>query len=175
MLYPWLFSWTSRQFHLSYAFSHAITVPSKIMLIKLGLQLPHKLLEKDMATHSSTLAWRILWMEEPGRLLSVGSPRVGHDWSNLAVAHVIIVTCYILNQIFLEYHCSLENWVPPWRAHLPTLALIVYSKCYQFSSSALGKTSLPLRRNILVFPARPNYGYLLSFTISTFQDLFLIL
>ena len=39
------------------------------------------LLEKEMATHSSTLAWRIPWMEEPGRLQSMGSQRVGHDWA----------------------------------------------------------------------------------------------
>ena len=37
-------------------------------------------LEKDMAPHSSTLAWRIPWMEEPGRLQSMRSRRVGHDW-----------------------------------------------------------------------------------------------
>ena len=37
------------------------------------------LLEKEMATHSSTLAWKILWTEEPGRLQSMGSQRVGHD------------------------------------------------------------------------------------------------
>ena len=36
-------------------------------------------LEKEMATHSSTLAWKILWMEEPGRLLSTGLQRVGHN------------------------------------------------------------------------------------------------
>ena len=36
--------------------------------------------EKEMAPHSSTLAWRIPWMEEPGRLWSMGSQRVGHDW-----------------------------------------------------------------------------------------------
>ena len=36
-------------------------------------------LEEDMATHSSTLAWRIPWMEEPGGLQSMGSQRVGHD------------------------------------------------------------------------------------------------
>ena len=38
-------------------------------------------LEKEMATHSSTLAWRTLWMEEPGRLQSMGLQRVGHDWA----------------------------------------------------------------------------------------------
>ena len=37
-------------------------------------------LEKEMAPHSSTLAWKIPWTEEPGRLQSMGSQRVGHDW-----------------------------------------------------------------------------------------------
>ena len=37
------------------------------------------LLEKEMATHSSILAWKIPWMEDPGRLQSMGSQRVGHD------------------------------------------------------------------------------------------------
>ena len=38
-------------------------------------------LEKEMATHSSTLAWKISWTEEHGRLQSMGSQRVGHDWA----------------------------------------------------------------------------------------------
>ena len=42
----------------------------------LGQEVP---LEKEMATHSSTLAWGIPWREEPGRLKSMGSQRVGHD------------------------------------------------------------------------------------------------
>ena len=37
------------------------------------------LLEKEMATHSSILAWKIPWAEEPGRLQSMGSQRIGHD------------------------------------------------------------------------------------------------
>ena len=36
-------------------------------------------LKKEMATHSSTLAWKIPWIEEPGRLQSIASKRVGHD------------------------------------------------------------------------------------------------
>ena len=43
-------------------------------------------LEKEMATHSSVLAWRISGTREPGGLLSMGSHRVGHDISDLAVA-----------------------------------------------------------------------------------------
>ena len=38
-------------------------------------------LEKEMAIHSSTLAWKIPWTEEPDRLQSLGSQRVGHDWA----------------------------------------------------------------------------------------------
>ena len=38
-------------------------------------------LEKEMTTHSSTLAWGIPWREEPGRLQSMGSQRVRHDWA----------------------------------------------------------------------------------------------
>ena len=43
-------------------------------------------LEKEMATHSSVLTWRMPGTGEPGGLPSLGSHRVGHDWSNLAVA-----------------------------------------------------------------------------------------
>ena len=56
----------------------------------LGDQLDHfkaclyaLLSEKAMAPHSSTLAWKIPWTEEPGRLQSMGSWRVGHDWATL--------------------------------------------------------------------------------------------
>ena len=45
-----------------------------------------QLLEKAMAPHSSTLAWKIPWTGEPGRLPSMGSHRVGHDWGDLAAA-----------------------------------------------------------------------------------------
>ena len=40
---------------------------------------PEDSLEKEMATHSRTLAWKILWMEEPGKLQSMGLQKVGHD------------------------------------------------------------------------------------------------
>ena len=50
-------------------------------------------LEEGMATHSSTLAWRIPWTEEPDRLQSMGLHRVGHDWSNLAAACICGLSC----------------------------------------------------------------------------------
>ena len=45
------------------------------------LTILHIYREKAMAPHSSTLAWKISWVEEPGRLQSMGSRRVGHDWA----------------------------------------------------------------------------------------------
>ena len=55
-------------------------------------------LEKEMATHSSVLAWRIPGMGELGGLLSMGSHRVGHDWSDLAAAAAAAETeCTVIN------------------------------------------------------------------------------
>ena len=49
--------------------------------VNMALNMPSRTsLEKSMATHSSTLAWRVPWTEKPGRLQSIGSLRVGYDW-----------------------------------------------------------------------------------------------
>ena len=53
-------------------------------------QLHFHALEKEMATHSSVLAWRIPGTGEPGGLMSMGSRRVGHDWTDLAAADSIL-------------------------------------------------------------------------------------
>ena len=54
-------------------------------------------LEKEMATHSSILAWRITWTEEPGWLQSMGSQRVGHDRAtslSLSYMSVYVLSCF---------------------------------------------------------------------------------
>ena len=76
-------------------------------------------LEKEMATHSSILAWRIPWMEKRGRLQSTGSQRVGHDWSDLAA-----VLCYWLDEFWTCWSWNpdtlatcwkeLTHWKRPW-------------------------------------------------------------
>ena len=52
------------------------------------------LLEKEMATHSSFLAWKIPWKEEPGRLQSMGSQRVGHDFVTEHTHRELDPTCH---------------------------------------------------------------------------------
>ena len=54
-------------------------------------------LEKEMATHSSVLAWRIPGTGEPGGLSSMGSHRVRHNWSDLAAAAVAAAACWVSN------------------------------------------------------------------------------
>ena len=64
-------------------------------------------LEKEMAIHSSTIAWKIPWTEEPGRLQSMGSQRVRHDWETSP--------CITVQLISLHLFCSLGNsllWQP---------------------------------------------------------------
>ena len=60
-------------------------------------------LEKEMATHSSVLAWRNPGMAEPGRLPSAGLHRIGHDWSNLAAASVVYLVRSSIVYFFYIY------------------------------------------------------------------------
>ena len=72
-------------------------------------------LEKEMATHSSVLAWRIPGIGKPGGLPSMGSHRVGHDWSDLAIAIV-----------YYTIHNTIYNYI--W--HYITAALrLSYDNC----------------------------------------------
>ena len=71
-------------------------------------------LEKEMATHSRILAWRIPWTEEPGGLESMGSQRVGHDW---ATNTFIIIQCpclVFLCLCFIVYFVWYEWCLPPF-------------------------------------------------------------
>ena len=66
-------------------------------------------LEKEVATHSSVLAWRIPGTGEPGGLLSMGSHRVGHDWSNLAAAAAAVLLHYSRDAPRLTLHLDLRK------------------------------------------------------------------
>ena len=69
-----------------HGFSHIGVAKSRTRLSDFPFTFPFHALEKEMATHSSVLAWRIPGKGEPGGLPSMGSHRVGHDRSDLAVA-----------------------------------------------------------------------------------------
>ena len=92
-------------------------------------------LEKEMATHSSILAWRIQWTEEPGGLQSMGSQRVvRHDWvTSLSkqwfkgFPQVELVVKNPPANVGDNKRCRIDSWVGkiPWRREwLPTLVLL---------------------------------------------------
>ena len=56
-------------------------------------------LEKEMANHSSTIAWKIPWTEEPGRLQSMGSQRVGHDLTTLLSLSLLRIKESIVSKV----------------------------------------------------------------------------
>ena len=66
-------------------------------------------LEKDMAIHSSVVAWRIPWTEDPGGLSSTGLQRVRHDWSGLAHAHA--QGCGEVKYIRLSFVSHSESYI----------------------------------------------------------------
>ena len=82
-------------------------------------------LEKEMATHSSTLAWRIPWREEPGRLQSMGLQRVEHDWATSlslsfysTISQIFLFSLrsilYLLSLLCMDIHFLdfLTSWLP---------------------------------------------------------------
>ena len=85
-------------------------------------------LEKAMATHSSVLAWRIPGTGEPGGLLSMGSHRVGHDWSDLAASPNMYRQHTWLDGQTLSYHFLFSIFFSGVnRSSLHKKHLIVYS------------------------------------------------
>ena len=80
-------------------------------------------LEKEMATYSSVLAWRIPGTGEPGGLLSMGSHRVGHNWSDLAAA-VIENASKSGGNVINEYpNHACYKWSHLWLAKLDSLGM----------------------------------------------------
>ena len=79
-------------------------------------------LEKEMATHSNILAWRIPWTGEPGGLPSLGSHRVGHNWSDFTTA-----------ALYLKKHNVYLNFKIFYCLKMPTI-IWDFSKLYLFAS-----------------------------------------
>ena len=124
-------------------------------------------LEKETATHSSILAWRIPRTEEPGRLQSMGSQRVRHDWSDLAqhwMANGESIACGLVVGVFLFIIIILAAEVQ--RAEgLPFLGKQSQASPRLLGTSASlsggglpGNAASPSPRNAKVVPGHQGYG-----------------
>ena len=87
-----LFEWEQRKHMVSLVAQTVKCLPAmwETLVLSLGREDP---LEKEMATLSSTLAWKIPWTEDPGRLQSMGSQIVENNWSDLACTHPSLASC----------------------------------------------------------------------------------
>ena len=95
-------------------------------------------LEKEMATHSSTLAWRIPWMEEPGRLQSMVSQRIWHDGTTSpspAIINYSTYTCNVLPEIVPIWSFSTFCVMPQ---KLQTLDYLGFIQCIKKSLTTQG-------------------------------------
>ena len=89
-------------------------------------------LEKEIAIHSSTLAWKIPWTEEPDRLQSMGSQRVGHDW---ATSHFTLLSEASFIYITSMYVCIRHKWyIRPHRQNILRTNFIKKKKNLHVSS-----------------------------------------
>ena len=112
----------------------------KMWVRSLGWEDP---LEKEMAIHSSILAWRIPWTEEPGGLQSTGSQRIGHDW---AIKHVLyfIWTLFCPQTIkiairfnnFVKWHFIVTLWLKVCNFYL--IDLLNCNKMCLFTTNVRG-------------------------------------
>ena len=100
----------------------------------LFLVVSSKEIEQEIATHSSTLAWKIPWTEEPCKLQSMGLQRVGHDWASLHFTKIIYNPDLppdlfrAVSQRYLRYSLSdYSSHFAPNKTSLTTLMLCTFS------------------------------------------------
>ena len=140
-LWMWLFSlWM--QASLVAQMVKKLPAMQEAQVWSLGLEDP---LEKEMATHSSILAWRIPWTEEPGRLRSMGLQRVRHNWASktftsINVTHFIVsfhnLSFLLLNTGHFEYNnvVTLEMKVFPSSGFI---SCFLYMLCWMWPLKSL--------------------------------------
>ena len=128
--------------------------------------------EKAMATHSSTLAWKIPGAGEPGGLLSMGLHRIGHDWSDLAAAAaasaylrlliflppILILACASSYPLFLMLYSAyklnkqgdnIQPWCTPfpiWNQSVVPCPVLTVSTCptYKFLKRQVRWSGIPI-------------------------------
>ena len=121
-----------------------------------GCSLWH-VVEKEMATHSSTLAWRIPWMEEPDGLQSMGSQRVRHDWAT-SLWHVgSLFSNPGWNPCLLHWKHGVLNTGPPGKSWLLLLLLFLpmLSGLWDLSSLTRDQTHAPCNGKCWVLTSGP--------------------
>ena len=136
-------------------------------------------LEKEMATHFSTLAWRIPWKEEPGRLQSIGSQRVRHDWATSLsfyfnqVKNLIVIFCstcsFLAGVLIPVMYFTFQRHSPPiW--YIPKAVYFAWWK-YQYPCHSILRISHSLSPGHMVLDASLLIKYII--VVSQIHHLYL--
>ena len=114
-------------------------------------------LEKEMATHSSVLAWRIPGTGKPGGLPSMGSHRVGHDLSDFAAAAAAKVVLVLVNKAIKHISKGLNYLPPTWLCLRIKLKIFLNISEYpasnelKFTMSAFNKKWLSMQKSKIIW------------------------
>ena len=120
-------------------------------------------LEKEMATHSSVLAWRISGTGEPGGLPSMGSHRVGHDWSDLAQHSIWFKLVFpYLKRSIMYYH---------QRIKFSSLSMVLMALNSTLSALSFLFLIIPIILHDLLYSWRLNSVHFLKHAIVGTSDL----
>ena len=126
---------------------------------------PEDPLEKAMATHSSTHAWKIPWTEEPGGLQPVGSQRVGHDWAtslSLSVMDIEVHTSFWISVFVLFRYISRSESAGSSGSYIICNFLVNFSMLFVYSSCTIYIPANSVWR-FLILHILTNMCYLSSF------------
>ena len=107
-------------------------------------------LEKEMVTHSNILAWRIPWMEKPGRLQSMGSQRVGLDWATSLTHHAVITDFQTSAPSFIPT-CFTQS-VKAFRLQLPTYKWFMQLSFFFFFSEFINSSKTRVVFSLFLYP-----------------------
>ena len=118
------FAWKIHRWRSLVAAVHGVA-KSRTQLSDFTFTFHFHAMDKEMATHSSVLAWRIPGTREPGGLPSVGLYRVGHNWSDLAAAVMTLkFFIYLLLAVLGLCYCKGFSLAVAWRLLIAAASLV---------------------------------------------------
>ena len=136
-------------FFFSFKYSEVEYSKNRLWLIFFeGINIRHRPQEKEMAAYFSILVWRIPWTEEPGRLQSMGSQRIWHDWATNTLHRSLTsrksTSIFVASQRWMYAHHILKCVLRYFKMDISILIMPVWELCFWRFSKFYPMTNLYL-------------------------------
>ena len=125
-------------------------------------------LEKEMATHSSTLAWKIPWTEESVRLQSIRSQRVRHDWVTTLLYHTWLLFCWAMFLLCLlsgEFFLIINGYWILSKAFSASIEIIIRLLSFNLLMWCITLIDLQILKNPCIPGINPTWSWCMIFLI----------